>query len=236
MAVTGLRHCNRHVPGTTLVVEVDGGSNAAGNPGATGDPGDLGYEMPADCTIYVNNDTPLTTYPADKFGPIVGFLDEMRNVLGFADPIVGIVWGVPGSSAASWISTHFDAAAAIYGTSGRPRSRLLVHGANDASGSEATALAYAASLLSMVGRSRLVVGHGHSVVIAELSVADPVVEFPYAHLVLAGQRSTVATCQGTVLLPTNDVAIGPDSHYTALGQILLGRLWARKVYAERIAA
>ena len=108
MAATGWLWCNRHVPGTTLVVSGRGASNAGGQPGSTGDPADVidadhpdGYTMPPDCTAYVDNNTPITTWPTDKFGPMVGFADELVNVLGFADPLVMIVKSEPGSSLAA---------------------------------------------------------------------------------------------------------------------------------------
>lgn len=231
MADAGHQWCNRHVPGTTLVLAVGGGSNAGGNAGATGNPATVGLTCPAGVTVYVDDATPLTAYPTDRFGPMWGCIDELVNVLGFADPIVGVVLGQPGSTLAAWNSTYVDAMVTTYGTSGHPHSTLFVHGAQDATGGGAAT--YQANLTTWAGNVRKSRGAGQGLTLVGLKTSEPLVYINEA-VVLAAQVAYVAANQGTVLLDASDLAQSSDSHYTAASQVTLGRRWATLLVSGQI--
>ena len=245
MASTDLEKCNRHIPGTTARFVFGGGSNIIGNPAATGDPAAVidddhpaGYSMPAGCTIYLGDTTPVTVYPANQFGPVVGFLDELINVMGFADPVEVIIVGEPGSTAASWRATQVATSDTIQATVGKALAYFFLTGAADSDGTEAEALDFEPSCLLTVARMRRILGHGTAVTLARLSTFDPLIEFAHTAIVQAEMDSLVEHTQGMMILETAGRDIGSDSHFlgTVNGMIQIGRDLARQWVEQQIVS
>jgi hypothetical protein len=230
-----LTFTNRHVPGTTLVLFVAGGSNAKGNAAATGNPASVGYTMPAGCTLYDDSTTPLTTYPTAQHGPEVGILDELKTVRGFADPVVIVKHGVPGSSLANWNSIYAGEIIGYYGTSGRPLAGLFVHGANDATGGGAAT--YQANLLPWAALMRRERGAGTGIVLVRLKTASEIGEYPNTAAVQAAQDAFVAAGQGCTILDAADLEMRTvDSHFVSASVVTIGRRFVASLYSAGVLA
>lgn len=227
-----LIYANRHVPGTTLVLFLCGGSNSKGNPDATGNPALAGYTMPAGCTLYDDSTVPLVAYPVLQHGPEVGILDELKVVRGFADPVVIVKHGVPGSSLANWNSTYGAEMIAYYGTSGRPLAGLFVHGANDATGGGAAT--YQANLLPFASLMRRERGAGTGMVLVRLKTMDPV-GYPNTAAVQAAQDAFVAAGQGCTILDASDLEMRvSDSHFVSASVVTIGRRFVAQLYSAGV--
>lgn len=228
-----LTFANRHTPGSTLVLFLCGGSNSKGNPAATGNPASVGYTMPAGCTLYDDSTTPLTTYPTAQHGPEVGIFHELKTVRAFADPVVVVKHGVPGSSLANWNSIYAAEMIGYYGASGRPLAGLFVHGANDATSTGH--LTYQANLLTWAALMRRERGAGTGLSLVRLKTASEIGEYPNTAAVQAAQDAFVAAGQGCRILDASDLEMRTvDSHFTSPSVITIGRRFVTQLYVDGV--
>ena len=235
MAFTDLLWCNQHESGTPLVVSGEGASNLRGKNATTGNPAAHGKTMPAGCTLYEENTTPLTSYTTDHFGFEVGLMDRLKNFYSFPDPIVVVKWGIEGSSMNNWNGQASTDLIALYATTGYPNANLFTHGGSPAGvgGGFAT---YEADILTMIGIHRRVRGHGLAWIVSLFKSMD-LVEYPNTVPVQTAQRNLVGYCQGTKLLDTTDNTRYPmdsTSHFLGEAQLNIGYDLADLLIANRI--
>jgi hypothetical protein len=224
--------CNRVVPGGTIVFGLTGGSNAAGNAAATGNPALLGYSKPSNCTLYLDGAS-QASYPTDKFGPEVGVFDELVNEFGISTPIVCVKHAVAGSSLSQWSLTYWpEMRTYLSNLSLRIVNLLMVNGGNDAE-NQSAANGYATEMLTFMGNVRRDHGAGIGISWPTLNTNPDDLTKVYTSTVKAAQLAFNG--QGHRKIDIDDLDwVAGDSHYEGPEIVEIGRRYARYLVEDGV--